>query len=138
MNETCEQRALKWVRSYAWGGAAVATVPLAGTSAALAGIETHLVITIGKIYGETLTVKEAIAVAGTLGLASLGLKALAMEAANFVPVAGWLLKGSIAMSAITAMGHVVIGHYEKKHPGKPYLVDAAVEQALDRRTEEPR
>lgn len=118
MATTCEEEARKWVRSYAWGGAALSALPLPGTSAVLAGVETHLVVTIAKIYGEQLSAKEAVAVAGTLGLASVGMKALAMEAANFVPIAGWILKGSIAMSAVTAMGHVVIAHFEKKHPGK--------------------
>ncbi len=82
---------------------------------------------IGKIYGEELSIKEIGLVAGGMGLASLGLKAVAMEACNFIPIAGWIVKSAIAGGAIESVGNLIIRHFEQKYPGKSYTRDDGVE-----------
>jgi uncharacterized protein (DUF697 family) len=131
---TCEDRAQEWVHLYAAGGAAFAALPIPGaTSMGLAAAESHMVYWIAKIYGEELSGKEITLILGTLGLASLGLKAFALEACNFIPVAGWLIKGGIAATAIESIGATIIRHFEQKYPGKRYTKDPAVESSVKRK-----
>jgi uncharacterized protein (DUF697 family) len=131
---TCEDRAQEWVHLYAAGGAAFAALPIpGGTSAGLAAAESHMVYWIAKIYGEELSVKEIGLTLGTLGIAGLGLKAVALEACNFIPVAGWLIKAGIAASAIEGIGATIIRHFEQKYPGKRYAKDPAVESSVKKR-----
>lgn len=125
---TCSQRASEWVHLYASGGAAFAALPIPGaTSAGLAAAEAHMIYWIAKIYGEDLSVKEIGLVLSTLGLASMGLKVVALEACNFIPIAGWLVKSAIAGGTIQGVGRLIIRHYEQKYPGKVYQVDPAIE-----------
>jgi uncharacterized protein (DUF697 family) len=118
---TCREQATEWVHYYAAGGAAwsILPVPMA-TSAGLMAAETYMIYWIGKIYGEELSGQEILMVAGTLDLASIGLKTLALEVCNFLPIAGWLIKGGIAAGTIEAIGRLVIRHFERKYPGKLY------------------
>jgi uncharacterized protein (DUF697 family) len=125
---TCQDRSREWVHTYAAGGAVLATVPLppGGNTITLGLAETHMIYWIAKIYGEDLAVKEIVMVAGGLELAGLGLKAAAMEAANLVPIAGWIVKGAIAASAIEGIGFAIIRHFEQKYPRKEYAVREGV------------
>lgn len=128
MKTTCKQRSQEWVHIYAAGGAAFATIPIPfATSAGLTAAETHMIYWIGRIYGEKLSATEIGLVASGIGLASLGLKVVAMEAANFVPVIGWLVKGGIAASTIEALGALIIKHFEDKYPGKIYAKQEDIE-----------
>ena len=84
-------------------------IPVA-TSVGLTAMETHLIYWIGRIYGDhPSSMDVAMSVAAGLELASVGLKTFAIEAANFVPVIGWGVKGAIAGSAIE-------GHRGARHP----------------------
>lgn len=132
---TCKARALKWVHLYAAGGTTFAMLtPIPGaTTAGLTAAETHMVYWIAKIYGEELSVKEIAITLGGLELAGLGLKAAAMEACTFIPIAGWIVKGVIAGGAIEGIGHVIVDHFEDRHPGKHYTVDPKVESSTRRR-----
>lgn len=131
----CYDRAKKWVHYYAVGGATFATVtPIPGaTTLGLTVAETHMVYWIARIYGEELGVKEIALVLGGLELAGLTLKTVAMEACTFIPVAGWLVKGAIAASAIEGIGHIITQHFEEKYPGKRYSVDPEVEASTRKR-----
>lgn len=107
----------------------LAAAPVPGTSLALGAVETTMIYWIAKIYGEELSVTEIATIATSLELAGLGLKAAAMEAMNYVPIIGWLVKSTIAATAIEAIGALIIDHYEDKYPGKPYTVNASVEES---------
>jgi uncharacterized protein (DUF697 family) len=128
---TCEDRALNWVHAYSAGGLTLAILPLpVATSAALAAAEAHMIYWIAKIYGEELSVKDIGMVASGLGIAGMGLKLIALEACNFIPVAGWLVKGAIAGGAVQTIGRAIVTHYEQKYPGKIYTADGDVEASV--------
>jgi uncharacterized protein (DUF697 family) len=132
----CYDKAKEWVHTYAVGGAAFAALPIPVpglTSGGLVAAETHMVYWIARIYGEELSLKEIAIVLSGLELAGIGLKTLAMEVCNFIPIAGWIAKSAIAGSAIEAIGHLIIKHFEDKYPGKEYSVDPKVEESLKQR-----
>ncbi|SEO51084.1 hypothetical protein [Mucilaginibacter sp. OK283] len=111
-----KEKAQIWVNGYAIAGAAAvaAAVFPGSTSAALIAIEGHMCYMIGKIYrGDDYSMSEGIAVAGVIGLASVGAKIVALEALNFVPFAGWAVKAPIAGGVIKGLGEVIISHYDK-------------------------
>ena len=116
---TCKEKARTLVHKYAVAGTAWAVLPIPmATSPGLTALETHMVYWIARVYGETPSHTDTMIVAAGLELASVGLKTLALEAANFVPIIGWGIKGAIAASAIEGFGTAVIYHYESKYPGK--------------------
>jgi uncharacterized protein (DUF697 family) len=49
-----------------------------------------------------------------------GLKYLATEAVRFVPVLGPVLRSAIAGGIIESLGRGIVGHFERKHPGKTF------------------
>jgi uncharacterized protein (DUF697 family) len=107
------------VHKYAVAGTTWAVLPIpVATSVGLAALEAHLIYWIGRTYGEEPTRTDIAMTLGGLELASVALKAAAVEAANAIPVIGWGVKGAIAGSAIEALGELVIRHYEDKYPGK--------------------
>jgi uncharacterized protein (DUF697 family) len=124
----CREKAREWVHMFAAGGAAWSTIPVPmSTTAGLVAAETQMIYVIGRIYGERLDGTDMAVAAGGLGLAGMGLKVVAIEACNFVPVAGWAVKGVIAASAIEGIGAVIIRHYEHKYPGKTYTERAGID-----------
>ncbi len=117
--ETCKARARALVHKYAAFGTAWALLPIpVATSVGLTALETHLIYWVARIYGEHPSSGDIAMTAAGLELASVALKTVAIEGANFVPVIGWGIKASIAGSAIEALGALVIEHFEKRHPGK--------------------
>lgn len=115
MTKSKKDRARAWVHSYmAIGtGIVVAAVFPGSTSAALATMEAHMCYEIGKIYkGSGFTMAEALRVAAVVGIASVAGQLAALEAANFVPIAGWAVKGAIAGTVIKLLGEAIIAHYE--------------------------
>ena len=102
----CREKARSLVHTYAAGGCAWAVLPIPiATSTGLCALETHMIYWIGRVYAE---------------LASVGLKTVALNAANFLPVIGWAIKGAIAATTIEGLGEVIIRHFETRHPGKVY------------------
>lgn len=131
--KTCKEHAVEWVHIYAASGAAWTVLPIPiATSAGLAAAETYMIYWIGKVYGEDLSAKEILAVAGGLELASIGLKSLAIEVCNFVPVIGWLIKPVIAASTIEAVGRLVVKHFEGRYPGRLFTAVDGLEEAARR------
>ncbi|WP_437290433.1 hypothetical protein [Sorangium sp. So ce406] len=118
---TCRDEALRWVHRYAIGGAAFAALPLPiSTSAGLVAIETHMMSMVGQIYGETVGSVATTAAGGSFAILGQGLKFLATRAVGFVPVIGPAIKMTIAGLTIEAIGHGVVGHFERKYPGKTF------------------
>jgi uncharacterized protein (DUF697 family) len=118
-SDACRDRARALVHRYAVAGTAWAILPIpVATSVGLTAMETNLIYWIGRIYGEHPTSMDIAMMAAGLEIASVALKAAAVEAALAVPVIGWGIKGAIAGSAIEALGEMVIRHYEQKYPGK--------------------
>lgn len=120
MTTTCKEEALRWVHRYAAAGAVFAAVPLPVTTTGLASIETHMIGFIGSIYGDPMSGAATAATGGSLAIAGQGLKWAAMQLAAFVPLAGIPIRMSIAAGVIEGIGHGIIQHYERKHPGKVF------------------
>lgn len=118
---TCREEALRWVHRYAIGGAAFAALPLpVSTSAGLVAIETHMMTMIGEIYGESVGSVATTAAGGSFAILGQGLKFLAARAIGFVPVIGPAIKMTIAGLTIEAIGRGIVGHFERKYPGKTF------------------
>lgn len=118
---TCRQEALRWVHRYAAGGAVLSALPLPlSTSAALAAMETHMTAFIGSIYADPMGGPTTAAAGGTYAVMGQGLKYVAMQAACFVPVLGSAVRLTIAVSTIEALGYAIVGHYERKFPGRQF------------------
>ena len=115
MAKSNKERARVWVHSYvALGtGIVIAAVVPGTTSIALAAMETHMCYEIGKIYkGVEFSAGDAGAVAAAVGIAAIAGQMAALEALNFVPFAGWAVKGAIAGGIIKALGEAIITHFE--------------------------
>lgn len=117
--KTCKEEALGWVHRYAAAGAALALLPLPiSTSNGLATMETHMMSVIGDVYGDPASGVATAAAGGTFALFGQGLKVLAARAAGLVPVLGPVVRAAIAAATIESLGHAIVAHYERKHPGK--------------------
>ncbi|GAC1351734.1 MAG: hypothetical protein NVSMB1_07630 [Polyangiales bacterium] len=117
----CRERARQWVHAYAAGGAAFAFVPIpvpGSTTAGLIALETTMVHAIGRIYGIDITARDAAAMVAGLEVAGGALKTVAREATLFLPVIGWIIRGTIAAAGIEAIGNAVIALFERRHPGR--------------------
>ena len=119
---TCKEEAIRWVHRYALGGAAFAAIPLpVPTTAGLATMEMHLATVIADVYGEPSTGFGTAAAGGAFAFFGQGLKFVACQAACFIPVLGIPIRMGIAGVTIEALGHSVIAHYERKHPGRAFV-----------------
>lgn len=123
---TCKEEAVRWVHRYAAGGAAFASIPMPfSTSAGLAALETHMAGMIAEIYGDTGATFATAAAGGAFAALGQGLKYVAVRATTFVPVLGIPIRMAIAAGTIESLGHAIVAHYERKHPGKPFSKPAA-------------
>jgi uncharacterized protein (DUF697 family) len=119
---SCKEKARSLVHKYALFGTAWAVLPIPlATSAGLCALETHMIYWIGRVYGEELSKGDIFMLGAGLEMASVGLKAVAVEGANLVPVVGWGVKGAIAGTTIEGLGELVIRHFEGKYPDKAYV-----------------
>lgn len=111
------ERAREWVNNYAITGTGivVAAIVPGSTSVALMAIEATMCFHIGRIYrGEDFSMKEAGAIAGSVGLAAVAGQIVALEALTLIPWAGWAAKGAIAGGIIKGLGEAIISYYESK------------------------
>jgi uncharacterized protein (DUF697 family) len=89
-------------------GAIAAAVFVPGVDLPLLTInQVRLVLRIALAYGEELDQDRAVEVAGVVAT-GYGLRALAREALDLVPVAGWLVKGAVAYSGTRAIGAAAV------------------------------
>lgn len=73
---------------------------------------------VGEIYGETVGSVATTAAGGSFAILGQGLKFLATRAVGFVPLIGPAIRMGIAGLTIEAIGRGVVGHFERKYPGK--------------------
>ena len=124
----CKARAEEWVHWYATGGAALAVVPIPiATTLALGAAETTMIYWIARIYGEQLNKTDLVTIAAGLELGGFVFKAAAIEASNFVPIAGPVIKAAIAAGVIEGIGNAIIKHYDDKYPNRLYTADPEIE-----------
>ena len=122
----CKDEARKMVNHTALAGGVFAVIPIHGHSAMLAAFEAGLGVKIALIYGIEIKVwkiiakfirKKVILLAG-VGVAAKALATAAVEALNYLPVAGWLAKGAIAATVIKGLGESAILVFEEIFPEK--------------------
>jgi uncharacterized protein (DUF697 family) len=73
----------------------------------------RLVLRIALSYGETIDNQRALELGGIVG-AGLGLRALARELLDLVPVAGWAVKGAVAYTGTRAIGEAAVRYFEAR------------------------
>ncbi len=70
----------------------------------------RLVLRIALAHGEQIDAKRAVELAGIVG-AGFGMRAVARELLDLVPVAGWAVKGAIAYSGTKAIGEAAVRYF---------------------------
>jgi uncharacterized protein (DUF697 family) len=75
--------------------------------------QVRLVLRIALAYGETVDNQRALELLGVVG-AGFGFRAVARELLDFVPVAGWALKASIAYAGTKAIGEAAVRYFEAR------------------------
>jgi uncharacterized protein (DUF697 family) len=75
--------------------------------------QARMVLRIGAAYGVEIDAQRLPELLGVLG-AGFGLRALAREALDVVPVAGWVLKGAVAYAGTRALGEAARRYFEAR------------------------
>lgn len=75
--------------------------------------QARLVLRIALAHGETIDNQRLPELLGVFG-AGIGLRAVAREALDFVPVAGWALKGAVAYAGTRALGQAAVKYFEAR------------------------
>ncbi|AKT41801.1 hypothetical protein [Chondromyces crocatus] len=118
---TCKEESRRWVHRYAIGGAAFAAIPLTGTTAGLATLETHMMSVIGSIYGETVGVVSTTALGGSFTILGQGLRFFTRRVGTFLPApAGLAVRLAVAGVTVEVLGFAIVEHFERKFPGKVF------------------
>jgi len=73
----------------------------------------RLVLRIALAYGEEVDNQRAVELLGVVG-AGFGMRTVARELLDFVPVAGWALKGAIAYAGTKAVGEAAVRYFEAR------------------------
>ncbi|MGZ4289758.1 MAG: hypothetical protein ACXVQ3_05815 [Gaiellaceae bacterium] len=73
----------------------------------------RLVLRIALAYGEEVDNSRAVELVGVVG-AGFGFRAAARELLDFVPVAGWALKGAVAYAGTKAVGEAAVRYFEAR------------------------
>ena len=79
--------------------------------------EIRLILRLEQAYGLAIDPRERLPeIAATLGV-GFGLRALTRELLDFVPVAGWAVKGAVAYAGTRAIGEAALRRLEVGAPG---------------------
>ena len=78
--------------------------------------QARLVLRIASAHGAEIDRQRLPELLGVLG-AGFGLRALAREALDFVPVAGWALKGAVAYAGTRALGEAARRYFKQQQAG---------------------
>jgi uncharacterized protein (DUF697 family) len=78
--------------------------------------QARLVLRIASAYGAEIDGQRLPELLAVLG-AGFGFRALAREALDFVPVAGWALKGAVAYSGTRALGEAARRYFKQQQAG---------------------
>jgi len=79
--------------------------------------EIRLILRLEQAYGLAIDPRERLPeIAATLGV-GFGLRAVTRELLDFVPVAGWAIKGAVAYAGTRAIGEAAIRRLEVGAPG---------------------
>lgn len=73
----------------------------------------RLVLRIALAYGQELDGQRALELAGVVGV-GFGLRTVAREVLDFVPVAGWAVKGAVAYAGTKAIGEAAVRYFDRR------------------------
>ena len=75
--------------------------------------QARLVLRIALAYGQKVDNTRGLELLGVVGV-GFGLRAVARELLDLVPVAGWALKGAVAYAGTKAVGEAAVRHFEAR------------------------
>ena len=75
--------------------------------------QVRLVARIALAYGQELDQQRVLELLGVVG-AGFGFRAVARELLDFVPVAGWALKGAVAYAGTRAVGEAAVRYFDAR------------------------
>jgi uncharacterized protein (DUF697 family) len=75
--------------------------------------QARLVLRIALAYGQEIDKERAVELLGVVG-AGFGMRAVARELLDFVPLAGWALKGAVAYAGTKAIGEAAVRYFEAR------------------------
>jgi uncharacterized protein (DUF697 family) len=93
----------------------------------LTAVQLRLVLQIGACHGVELSPDRAVELIGGLG-AGFGLRTVARELLDFVPVAGWAVKGGVAYGGTRALGRAADEYFARGAPADLTRVREAAER----------
>jgi uncharacterized protein (DUF697 family) len=93
----------------------------------LTAVQLRLVLQIGASHGVELSPDRAVELIGVLG-AGFGLRTVARELLDFVPVAGWAVKGGVAYGGTRALGRAADEYFARGAPADLTRVREAAER----------
>jgi uncharacterized protein (DUF697 family) len=92
----------------------------------LTALQLRLVLQIGACYGVELSPDRAVEILGVLG-AGYGMRTVARELLDFIPVAGWAVKGGVAYGGTRALGLAADEYFAHGAPADLTKLRTAVE-----------
>jgi uncharacterized protein (DUF697 family) len=75
--------------------------------------QARLVLRLALAYGQEIDRERAVELLGVVGL-GFGLRAVARELLDLVPVAGWAVKGAVAYTGTKAIGEAAVRYFEAR------------------------
>ena len=75
--------------------------------------QARLVLRLALAYGQEIDRERAVEVLGVVGL-GFGLRTVARELLDLVPVAGWAVKGAVAYAGTKAIGEATVRYFEAR------------------------
>ncbi len=93
----------------------------------LTAVEMRMVLQIGACYGVEIGTDRALELLGLLG-AGFGMRAVARELLDVVPIAGWVIKGGVAYTGTRAIGRAAVEYFERGAPADVTRLRALAEQ----------
>jgi uncharacterized protein (DUF697 family) len=93
----------------------------------LTAVQLRLVLEIGVCHGVELSPDRAVELIGVLG-AGFGMRTIARELLDFVPVAGWALQGCVAYGGTRALGRAADEYFARGAPADLTKLRTAAER----------
>ena len=109
-------------------GATATLIPMPQADlTALTAVELRMVLQVAAAYGHELTTDRMVELASVLG-AGLGMRRIARELLDVVPVAGWMVKGTVAYSGTRALGRAADEYFARGAPADVRRLRVAAER----------
>jgi uncharacterized protein (DUF697 family) len=98
---------------------------------AMAAVQLRMVLKIAACYGEEVSPDRGIEILAALG-AGVGLRTVARELLDFVPVIGWAGQAAVSYAGTKALGRAAVEYFERGAPADVSNVRSLVEELQNR------